>query len=241
MTWHGGDVLVTNKTFAIYWGSAWNTAAFAGDKVAGLTSFFQGWSGSAYAGSLSEYAGANGQVTSASTHVGDVIDPTAPPAGVPTDAELIAEVGSVVAIPDPTTLYIIYSTTDPGTSGFCGFHTWGTYKRHLVLVAWIFNLDGIGGCDPQDTFTGHSQGLASLATVTAHELAETITDPRGLGWFAVDGRGENGDKCNLEVDTTFVTFSNGSNWHIQTLWSNAAAQAQTGHLNVNGEPGCVYR
>jgi hypothetical protein len=240
MTWHGGDVLVTSRTFAIYWGSDWNNSTFAGDKITGLTSFLQGWSGSAYAGLLTEYAGANGQVTSASTYDGAVIDPSPPPAGFPTRAALIAEVASVVTLPDPGTLYLIYSTTPRGTSGACGFHTFGTYKRHLVQVAWFFNLDGDVGCDPNDKFTGHSQGLAVLANVTAHELAETITDPRFLGWYDVAGTGEIGDKCNGVQDTTFVTFSNSSNWHIQPEWSNAANQASTGHLNANGEPGCVY-
>src|SRR2546430_14586966 len=63
---------------------------------------------------------------------------------------------------------------------------------------------------------------------------------RGLGWFALSGRGENGDKGNFVEDTSFVTFSNGSNWHIQAEWSNAANQAGTRHLNPNSEPACLY-
>ena len=240
MTWHGGDVLTASKTYAIYWGPSWNNATFAGDKITGLTAFLQGWSGSAYAGTLTEYSGANGQITSTSTFEGGVIDASTPPAGPPGDATLIAEVASLVAIPDPQTLYLIYGTTTRGTAPFCGFHTFGSYKRHLVQVAWFFTLDGDAACDPHDSFTTHSQGLSALANVTAHELAETITDPRGLGWFALGGRGENGDKCNFVEDTTFVTFSNSSNWHIQAEWSNAADLASTGYLNRYGEPGCIY-
>ena len=240
MTWHGGDVLVASTTYAIYWGPSWNNATFASDKITGLTAFLQGWSGSDYAGTVTEYGGANGQITSTSTYAGGVIDPSTPPSGPPDDAALLAEVASLVPIPDPQTLYLIYGTTPRGTAGFCGFHTFGTYKRHLVQFAWFFNLDGDASCDPHDSFTTHSQGLSALANTTAHELAETITDPRGLGWFALSGRGENGDKCNFVEDTSFVTFSNGSNWHIQAEWSNAANQAGTGHLNRNGEPGCIY-
>jgi len=240
MTWHGGDVLVASRTFAIFWGSEWNNSTFAGDKITGLTSFLQGWNGSAYAGLLSEYSGANGQVTSASTFAGSVIDPTAPPAGAPSRAALMAEIASLVPIPDPGTLYLIYSTTTRGTASFCGFHNVGTYKRHSFQFAWFFHMDGDASCDPHDSFTGHSQGLAALANATAHELAETITDPRLLGWFAVGPTGEIGDKCNFAEDTTFVTFSNSTNWHIQAEWSNAANNARTGHTNSNGEPGCVY-
>ena len=57
MTGHGGDLMLASKTYAIYWGGDWNTPAFAGDKITGLTSFFQGWGGSAYAGALTEYGG----------------------------------------------------------------------------------------------------------------------------------------------------------------------------------------
>ena len=232
--------MVASKTYAIYWGSDWNTPAFAGDKITGLTSFFQGWGGSGYAGSLTEYGGQNGQITAASTYLGSVIDPSAAPAGSPSVGTVIAEVEKLVPVPDPAALYVVYGTTPRGTSTACAWHSAWSYKRHPVQVAWVFNLDGDPSCDPHDSFTTHSQGLSALANTTAHELAETITDPRGLGWFALSGRGENGDKCNFVEDTSFVTFSNGSNWHIQAEWSNAANQAGTGHLNRNGEPGCIY-
>lgn len=238
MTWHGGDVLTVSKTYAIYWGPDWNNATFAGDKITGLTAFLQGWSGSDYAGVLTEYSGANGPITATSTYAGGVIDPSTPAA--PSDVALIAEVASLVAIPDPQTLYLIYATTPRGSAPFCAYHTFGSYKRHPVQVAWFFNFDGDAGCYLGDSFTGHSQGLAALADVTAHELAETITDPRGLGWFSVTGTGEVADKCNSLEDTTFVTFSNGSHWHVQALWSNAADQASSGYLNANREPGCIY-
>src|SRR5438445_9253505 len=139
--WHGGDVLTASKTYAIYWGPSWNNATFAGDKITGLTAFLQGWSGSAYAGTLTEYSGANGQITSTSTFEGGVIDASTPPAGPPGDATLIAEVASLVAIPDPQTLYLIYGTTTRGTASFCGFHTLASAKRHLVQAACFFALE----------------------------------------------------------------------------------------------------
>jgi hypothetical protein len=239
MTFHGGAVLVASKTFAIYWGSDWNTPSFAGDKITGLTSFLQGWNGSAYAGALTEYSGQNGQITAASTFLGSVIDPSTAPSADPGDAALIAEVASLVPIPDPETLYLIYVPTPRGTAPFCGFHTFGTYKRHPVQIAWFFNLDGDAGCDPHDTFTTHSQGLSALANVTAHELAETITDPRLLGWYAMAGTGEIGDKCAFVFGANTVTFPNSTTWHVQSEWSNQAYNAATGALNRNQEPGCV--
>jgi len=240
MTGHGGDLMLASKTYAIYWGGDWNTPAFAGDKITGLTSFFQGWGGSAYAGALTEYGGQNGQVTTASTYVGSVIDPSTAPTGEPSVTAVIAEVEKLVPVPDPTALYIVYGTTVRGTSRVCGWHWWGSYKRHPVQVAWIFNIDGDPGCDPHDSFTAHSQGLAALANITAHELAETITDPRGLGWYAAVGQGEIGDKCAYVFSVSSVTFSNSSIWHVQAEWSNTAYNAGTGFQNRVQEPGCVY-
>ena len=240
MTWHGGGVMVASKTYAIYWGSDWNTPAFAGDKITGLTSFFQGWGGSGYAGSLTEYGGQNGQITAASTYLGSVIDPSAAPAGPPAVSTVIAEVEKLVPVPDPATLYLVYGTTPRGTASGCGWHSAGSYKRHPVQVAWIFNVDADAGCDPGDHVTGHSQGLAALANITAHELAEAITDPRFLGWFGDGISGEVGDKCAFVFAVPSVTFSNATVWRLQGEWSNAAYNAGTGHPNAVGEAGCVY-
>src|SRR5437016_7209550 len=45
-----------------------------------------------------------------------------------------------------------------------------TLFRSAIQVAYMPNLDGIAGCDPGDTSTGHSAGLAALGNVTSHEL-----------------------------------------------------------------------
>jgi len=100
------------------------------------------------------------------------------------------------------------------------------------------NLDGIAGCDPGDTFTTHSQGLAALANVTAHELSETITDPRGAGWFDSSGA-ENGDKCAWSFPSTNVVKLGTEDWMLQMEWSNAAYTAGTGENNRSGQPGCL--
>jgi hypothetical protein len=46
-----------------------------------------------------------------------------------------------------------------------------------VQFAFFWNLNCHPGCDPVDTTTGHSQRLAALAKVTAHELSEAPTRP----------------------------------------------------------------
>jgi hypothetical protein len=239
MTSHGGAVLTTNKTEAIFWGSRWSSASFAGDKVTGLDSFFSGFGGSNYAGNSTEYSGTNGQVTSSSTYMGHVFDATSAPNKALTTASAVAEACKMTSNnPDPTALYLIYTDTGAGHVSYCAWHSYGNCSNGApIQVAYMPNLDGLAGCDPQDTWTTHSQGLAALANVTAHELSETITDPRGAGWFD-SGGGENGDKCAWSFHGP-VTLSNGSVWKLQMEWSNAAYSANSGYANTSGQNGCL--
>ena len=92
---------------------------------------------------------------------------------------------------------------------------------------------------PQDTSGLHSQGLAALANVTAHELSEARSDPTNPGaWY--DGAGaENGDKCAWTFNVPLVTLSNNSQWKLQGEWSNVAYNTNTGYPNASGQHGCV--
>ena len=141
--------------------------------------------------------------------------------------------------PDPNALYLIYTSTGAGHVSYCAWHSYGSCSNGApVQVAYMPNIDGLAGCDPQDTFgTGHSQGLAAVANVTAHELSETITDPRNGGWYD-SGGAENGDKCAWTF-VGAVTLKNGSTWKLQQEWSNAAFTAGTGNPNNSGQKGCI--
>jgi hypothetical protein len=239
MTWHSGTVLTSNKTMAIFWGSQWTSASFAGDKISGLDSFFSGFGGSNLAAASTEYSGSNGQVTTSSTYLGHTLDSSTAPSKALTTTTAVAEGCKITGNnPDPSALYLIYTDTGAGHVNYCAWHSYGTCSNGApIQVAYMPNIDGLAGCDPQDTWTTHSQGLAALANVTSHELSETITDPRGAGWF--DGGGqENGDKCAWAFAGA-VTLANGSKWKLQMEWSNAAYTAGTGYANLSGQKGCL--
>jgi hypothetical protein len=239
MTFHGGTVLTANKTEAIFWGSQWTSASFAGDKITGLDSFFGGFGGSNYAASSTEYTGTNGQVTTSSSYLGHVIDSSAAPSKAPSVSTAVAEACKVTNNnPDPNALYLLYTSTGAGHVSYCAWHSYGNCSNGApVQVAYMPNIDGIAGCDPGDAWTTHSQGLAALANVTAHELSETITDPRNGGWYDSSG-GENGDKCSW-VFAGVVTLKNSSKWKLQMEWSNKAYDAGTGLANNSGQKGCL--
>ncbi len=42
-----------------------------------------------------------------------------------------------------------------------------------------------------------------MASVMAHELNETVTDPDDNAWFHIDGTGEVGDLCSFNFGTKF--------------------------------------
>ena len=227
MTAHGGNVLTASKTMAIFWGSSWSSPSFAGDKITGLDDFFANWSGSNYAGASTEYAGANGQVTALSTYLGHAFDATSPPSKALTTSGAVAEACKMTNnAPDPDGVYFIYTQSGAGHVSYCAWHSWGTCANGApIQVAYMPNIDGLAGCNPGDTTTGHSQGLAAVANVTAHELSEAITDPRGTGWFDAAGA-ENGDKCAWTFNG-LVTLGT-KNWKLQQEWSNAAYNASAG-------------
>jgi hypothetical protein len=240
MTYHGGKIMTTAVTQAIFWGPSWANANFAADKITGLDLWYQGHSNSNYAKTVDEYTGSNGTVGAVTTHLDHLID-TSTASGGNNTSTILAEVCKVVSSPDSqgNGYYAVYSDVKRGGAQYCAYHSAGTCSGMPVQFAFFFNLDGDSGCDPQDTSGQHSQGLAALANVTAHELAEARSDPASPGaWYDSSGA-ENGDKCAWTFGAPLVTFSNGTQWKLQGEWSNAAYNKGTGYPNSAGQKGCL--
>ncbi|HEX4233052.1 MAG TPA: hypothetical protein VH041_01985 [Caldimonas sp.] len=238
MTYHGGKIMTTAVTQAIFWGPSW--ASYNGDKVTGLDLWYDGHGGSNYAKTSDEYTGSNGQVGSTTTNIGHAIDSSTASGGNNTSV-ILAEVCKVVQSPEPNGngYYAVYSEVKRGGAQYCAYHSAGTCHGIAVQFAFFFNLDGDSGCDPQDASGQHSQGLAALANVSGHELSEARSDPASPGaWY--DGQGaENGDKCAWTFGAPLVAFPNGTQWKLQGEWSNAAYNAGTGYPNSSGQRGCL--
>ena len=244
MTYHGGKIMPTAVSKIIFWGPSWTNSTFVGDKITGLDSFYTGHSSSNYAKTVDEYTGTNGQVGAITTHQGHVIDTSTAANGASTSA-ILAEVckqitaGNIVPDAAGNGYYAVYTDVKRGSAGYCAYHSAGTCGGKAVQFAFFFNLDGDAGCDPQDTTTGHSQGLAALANVTAHELSEARSDPASPGaWYDSSGA-ENGDKCAWTFNVASVALANGSQWKLQGEWSNAAFTAGTGYPNASRQHGCL--
>jgi hypothetical protein len=137
---------------------------------------------------------------------------------------ILAEVCAQITNPRTDGYYPVYIDNPRGHAGYCAWHSTGTCAGVQVQFAFFFDLDGDPGCDPQDSATGHSQGLAALANVTGHELSEALTDPHLNAWYDSSGA-ENSDKCAWTFGGSLLAFSNGSQWKVQGNWSNAAYNA----------------
>ncbi len=242
MTFHNGVIMPTVVSKAIFWGTSW--ANYQGDKITGLDKWYTGHANSNYAKTVDEYTGINGQATPVMTHQGHIID-TSPAAGGGSTSAILGEVckavtaGSIVPDAAGNGYYPVYTDVKRGSANYCAWHSSGMCGSVRVQFAFFFNLDGDAGCDPVDTTTSHSQGLAALASVTAHELSEARSDPASPGaWYDSKGA-ENGDKCAWTFNVPTVTFSDGTQWKLQGEWSNAAYLAGTGYPNSSGQKGCV--
>ena len=235
MTSHGGPVMSSVTVGAIFWGTSWANDTFIGDKITGLDSWYTDVQKSKYSMTNGEYTGSGNTqfVSTGVTYLGSVVDASPGPTKAPTTSAVLAEVCKVVTNPVANGYYPVYIDSKRGHAGYCAWHSAGSCGGTPVQFGFFFNLDGDAGCDPQDTSTGHSQGLAALANVTGHEFSETITDPRVNAWYDAQGE-ENADKCAWTFSPSLVDFGK-TTWKIQGNWSNAAHDASAGY----DKSGCI--
>jgi hypothetical protein len=245
LSYHNGPILNTTQVVPILWGKKWGgstaDSTFIADKITGLDNFYDGFGGTDYAKTNTEYTSTTSQVTANVANSGHVMDTSAAPTKAPSTSTILNEVCKMIANPQPNGYYPVYTDLKRGSAGYCAWHSWGTCSGVNVQFAFFFNLDGDSGCDPRDTFarTGKpTQGLAALANVSGHELSEAMTDPRGNGWYDSQGY-ENSDKCAWDFASNYITFSNGSQWKIQGNWSNDSYDKGYGYANDKGQKGCL--
>ena len=211
---HGGLVLPAPTVYTIWWGPS---SAWSGDVQGGMASFFTGLDNSSYLNTASQYMrGASATVASGS--VG--IDSSAPPRKV-SPSTLGAEALKVFKTVDPNGVYFVFTSNFPSGGGFCAWHGPTTVNGTTISVAYMPNTTGVAGCDPGNLYgVPGSQGLRSLANVTAHEFMESITDPLISAWYDNSGS-EIGDKCAWMFSGP-VTLSKTS-WQLQEEWSNSGS------------------
>jgi hypothetical protein len=137
---------------------------------------------------------------------------------------------------DPNAVYVVLSSKDVGeSSGACGWHTSTSIGNTSIKYAWVGDpTQKLTGClTDWISLNGDLGADAALSTV-AHELAETVTDPVGSGWYTLQASGghdENADKCSTTNGTT-LRASNGAKYNailgtrkflLQQNWVNVGS------------------
>ena len=226
-------VMTSLEVTAIFWGPRWQDPNFVGDKMTGIEAFYQAFNGSTYAATTEEYKGDNGTVSNTVTWNGSLVDLSTASLGWP----VAAEVCKMIPNPIANGYYPVYVDLPPNAS-FLGWHSGTTCHGVAVQFALLANLDADVN-NPVSATDGRSAGLNRVANTSAHELNETRTDPifNGTlsGW---SGTGTNagqecGDLCAWHMG--LVTLTDGSQWFLQSNYSNIAYGAGLGTPR-----GCIF-
>jgi phosphate-induced protein 1 len=136
---------------------------------------------------------------------------------------------------DANGIYFVLTSSDVReTSGFCssycGWHNYTTINTTNIKYAFVGDptTQCMNGCSAQSTSPNNNPGADAMASVIAHELEETVTDPNLNAWYDSNGE-ENADKCAWNFGQT-KTAPNGSEYNvtisklqflIQQNWLNA--------------------
>ena len=156
-----------------------------------------------------------------------------------TDANVGTYIGTYMAAATPkvtdgsTPVYVYIGARDTRlSSGFgnayCGWHSYGTVGGSTQPFIAIQDYDHtkISGCGTQ-TVSPNTNGIVSLdamASVLAHEIDETLTDPNvSTGWLDNQRTPmENADKCAWTFGTTTPGSNPGSRQNFSTTYNSQA-------------------
>jgi hypothetical protein len=158
--------------------------------------------------------------------------------------------------PDPDAVYFVLTSSDvtesDGFSGFCSDYC-GWHGNHRILgldikLAFIGDTGACSTCSLQDTYveagiTNSPNGdwsADSMASVIAHELSESVTDPdpNTVGAWQDDYGEENADKCAWTFGQAYPTDNNSAanvpignrNFMLQQNW---VLDSNGGHCGLN--------
>jgi hypothetical protein len=237
LTFHGGPVMHTTTTYAIFWlppGRHFEPAGHGTDtRFRGLvTQFLSDIGGTTYYAIATQYSDDAGPVRNVSRFGGAVVD-THPYAA---DATGIAT--EVIRTADDhhwpgglSTLFLVFAAS--GAFHAFDFHSSSDLNGTNYVFAAYLNPYVCGSCnangyDPSGIASPNRDTTFDLDTRTiSHEMMEAVTDPLGVSWYdAVAGAdgGELADKC---VGVTAGVSGDGANvslhghrYSVATLWSN---------------------
>jgi hypothetical protein len=252
LSYHGGKVLRTNRTVAIYWlPNGWTMGpGYQGT----ITQYFQdvaaasGATSNVY-GVETQYYDATGSISYSSAFGGAVPDQQPYPASGCTDnvsqttnclsdAQIRAELqrlytaGSLGAA-NANTTYFVFTAKNVGScysGGSCAFSTYCAYHGNLSLGGTTVQYANqpyadtvAAACDAG--YRPNGNDADATINVASHEHRESINDPLGTAWYDRQGY-EGSDKCAWDFGTVTGGYNqtiNGHHYILQQEWSNTSS------------------
>jgi hypothetical protein len=257
LVYHGGKVLLTNQTVAIFWSPSnaiGNGTGYSGllNRYFGDVAAASGSTSNVYAVENQYYDGTNAHIAYSSSFTGAVYDTEAYPASgcsdtvsqtstCLSDGQLRAELQRLSAAgtigADANTTYFLFTDKNIGScynSSSCAFSQYCAYHSNVALGSTTVQYANQPYADTVPTacdagYRPNSSDADATINVTSHEHRESINDPLGTAWY--DHRGyEGSDKCA---------------WNFGTVSSDGANQTINGHRYLlqqewsNATSGCA--
>jgi hypothetical protein len=224
LTYHGGNVMHSNKVYAIYWVPAGQSVSANYRSV--IDGYFQnvaaddGKTTNVYATS-NEYTDGGGRAAYNTTWGGSLVDTQAFPASgctnynpltqanfpvCLTDAQITTEIDRVAVAQnwtrDGSAIVFMFTPKNVGTcnggscfaNAFCAYHS-AFWNGHGTFVYANMPYDAsTSTCGSGWVAQPNGDDADLTLNVTSHEHMEAITDPFLDAWFDANGN-ENGDRC----------------------------------------------
>lgn len=237
ISYHGGPVMTQGANVYYIWYGNWTVSDPTANTI--LTNLASYIGGSPYFNINTTYYNGSGTHVPNTVHYAGATSVSSNYKTSLSDADIQTIVSTALAgnaLPtDSNGVYFVLTSQDINeTSGFCtqycGWHTHASLNGADIKYAFVGNAARCpSACAAQTTSPNGDAGADAMASVVAHELEESATDPDLNAWY--DSRGnENADKCAWTFGTT-KTALNGSqynmtlgplNYLIQRNWVNAS-------------------
>jgi hypothetical protein len=231
--YHGGPLTLGTAHVYYIWYGNWvgnSATTILPDLAASI-------GGSPYYGiNTTYYNGQNVRVSNSVAYMGSASDNYTRGASL-SDADIQSVVVAAIAagkLPTDSngTYFVLTSADVNASSGFCtqycGWHTHASVNGVDLKYAFVGNPDRCpSACAEQTTGPNGNAGADGMASIIAHELEESVTDPALNAWYNRRGQ-ENADLCAWTFGA-LSTAANGAkynmtlgsrNYLIQQNWVN---------------------
>jgi hypothetical protein len=233
LTYHGGPVMHTNKTYAIYWVPAGYSVASSYSTI--INGFFKnvaaanGLSTNVYYATTQYTDTVHGHILYNSAFGGSTLDTHSFPAGDCTDSytsrclgddQIRAEVNRVVTANHWSrvgTIFFMFTPKGVGSCDgvycafrdYCAYHSNFTTSAGDTLYANMPYADTVpAACDAGAGTHPNNNPADPAINLISHEHNETITDMHGNAWYDSLGN-EDGDKCAWTFGTALGSTAYG--------------------------------